>query len=142
MNKYELALVVTARIDDNARAEVVEKAKGYIARANGEITGIEEWGKKRLAYEIDYQREAYYYFIHFEAEPSAPALIERDVRIMDNILRYLIVRQDEDFVMPETSAEEPVEEAAEEAAAQEEAAVEEKAEEAEVSEPAEEQTEE
>ena len=103
MNKYEMALVVTAKIDDSARAEVVEKAKGYITRAKGVIVGIEEWGKKRLAYEIDYQREGFYYFIHFEAEPSVPALIERDVRIMDNILRYLIVRQDEDFVMPETA---------------------------------------
>ncbi|HIV16812.1 MAG TPA: 30S ribosomal protein S6 [Candidatus Alectryocaccobium stercorigallinarum] len=122
MNKYELALVVTAKIDDNARAEVVEKAKGYITRANGVITGIEEWGKKRLAYEIQYQREAYYYFIHFEAEPAAPALIERDVRIMDNILRYLVVRQDEDFVMPETPAEESAAEEAVEEAVEAEAA--------------------
>ena len=130
MNKYELALVVTAKIDDNARAEVVEKAKGYITRANGEITGIEEWGKKRLAYEIQYQREAYYYFIHFEAEPGAPALIERDVRIMDNVLRYLVVRQEDDYVMPEAAQDE--QNSAEEAAAEAET----------VSEPAEEQTEE
>ena len=122
MNKYELALVVTAKIDDNARAEVVEKAKGYITRANGEITGVEEWGKKRLAYEIQYQREAYYYFIHFEAEPGAPALIERDVRIMDNVLRYLVVRQEDDFVMPEAAQEE--QNAAEETAAEAETAVE------------------
>jgi small subunit ribosomal protein S6 len=134
MNKYELALVVTAKIDDNARAEVVEKAKGYITRANGEITGIEEWGKKRLAYEIQYQREAYYYFIHFEAEPSAPAVIERDIRIMDNILRYLIVRQDEDFVMPEASQEDAAEAAPEESA--------EETVQAETAEAAEEQTEE
>ena len=130
MNKYELALVVTAKIDDNARAEVVEKAKGYITRANGEITGVEEWGKKRLAYEIQYQREAYYYFIHFEAEPGAPALIERDVRIMDNVLRYLVVRQEDDYVMPEAAQDE--QNSAEEAAAEAET----------VSEPAEEQTEE
>ncbi len=127
MNKYELALVVTAKIDDNARAEVVEKAKGYITRANGVIAGIEEWGKKRLAYEIQYQREGYYYFIHFEAEPTVPAVIERDLRIMDNVLRYLVVRQEDDFVMPqqenaedasaeEAASEETVEPAAEEAA--------------------------
>ena len=127
MNKYELALVVTAKIDDNARAEVVEKAKGYITRANGVIAGIEEWGKKRLAYEIQYQREGYYYFIHFEAEPTVPAVIERDLRIMDNVLRYLVVRQEDDFVMPqqenaedasaeEAASEETVEPAAEEVA--------------------------
>ncbi len=126
MNKYELALVVTAKIDDNARAEVVEKAKGYITRANGVIVGIEEWGKKRLAYEIQYQREAYYYFIHFEAEPEVPGVIERDLRIMDNVLRYLVVRQDDDFVMPEQKSEEaPVEEAAQSTEAVEEVAAEE-----------------
>jgi small subunit ribosomal protein S6 len=110
MNKYELALVVTAKIEDDARAAVVEKAKGYITRAEGVITNVEDWGKKRLAYEINYEREGYYYFIHFEAESTAPAHIENDVRIMDNVLRYLIVRQDEDFVAPETPAEETVQE--------------------------------
>ena len=52
MNKYELALVVNAKLEDEARAEVVEKAKGYITRYNGNVTEVEEWGKKRLAYEI------------------------------------------------------------------------------------------
>ena len=68
MNKYELALVVNAKIEDEARAAVVEKAKGYIARYNGNVTEVEEWGKKRLAYEIQKMREGYYYFIQFEAD--------------------------------------------------------------------------
>ena len=113
MNNYELALVVTAKIEDDARAEVVEKAKAYITRAAGVITNVEEWGKKRLAYEIQDQREAYYYFIHFEAETSVTAQVETDLRIMDNVLRYLIVRKDEedDVVAPEAEkAEEAVEE--------------------------------
>ncbi len=113
MNKYELALVVTAKIEDDARAEVVEKAKAYITRFAGVITNVEDWGKKRLAYEIQDQREAFYYFIHFEAEPSAPAQIEADLRIMDNVLRYLIVRKDEEdeVVAPEAEkVEETVEE--------------------------------
>lgn len=113
MNNYELALVVTAKIEDDARAEVVEKAKAYITRAAGVITNVEEWGKKRLAYEIQDQREAYYYFMHFEAETSVPAQVETDLRIMDNVLRYLIVRKDEedDVVAPEAEkAEEAVEE--------------------------------
>ena len=94
MNKYELALVVSAKIDDEARAAVVEKAKGYITRVNGVIGEVEEWGKKRLAYEINHERDGFYYFIPFEAEPTAPAEIERHARIMDNVLRYLIVRTD------------------------------------------------
>ncbi len=106
MNKYELALIVTAKIEDSARAEIVEKAKGYITRAGGVISGVEEWGKKRLAYEIRYEREGYYYFIHFESDPSAPAAIERDVRIMDNLLRYLIIRKDDNFVFEQPEVEE------------------------------------
>ena len=94
MNKYELALVVNAKIEDEARAAVVEKAKGYIARYNGNVTEVEEWGKKRLAYEIQKMREGYYYFIQFEADADCPAEIERHVRIMDNVLRYLVVRKD------------------------------------------------
>ncbi|MCI8991862.1 MAG: 30S ribosomal protein S6 [Eubacterium sp.] len=95
MNKYELGLVVNAKIEDDERAAVVEKAKEYITRAGGSITNIDEWGKKRLAYEIQKMREGFYYFIQFDAESTAPAQIEENVRIMDNILRFLCVRQDE-----------------------------------------------
>ena len=80
MNKYELALVVNAKLEDEARAEVVEKAKGYITRYNGNVTEVEEWGKKRLAYEIQKMREGYYYFIQFEADATAPAEIRSEER--------------------------------------------------------------
>ena len=107
MNKYELALVVSAKIEDDARTAVVEKAKEYITRAGGTvteeyitkfggtITNVDEWGKKRLAYEIQHMTEAFYYFIQFDAEGTVPAEIEQDVRIMDNVLRFLCVRKDE-----------------------------------------------
>lgn len=94
MNKYELALVVSAKVEDDVRAAVVEKAKGYITRYNGNITEVEEWGKKRLAYEIQKMKEAYYYFIHFDAEADVPGEIEQRIRIMDNVIRYLCVRQE------------------------------------------------
>ncbi|MDD3220473.1 MAG: 30S ribosomal protein S6 [Lachnospiraceae bacterium] len=94
MNKYELALVVNAKIEEEERTAVVEKAKEYVARYGGNISEVEEWGKKRLAYEIQKMREGFYYFIQFEAEPTAPAEIERHVRIMDNVLRYLVIRKD------------------------------------------------
>ena len=55
---------------------------------------VEEWGKKRLAYEIQHMREAYYYFIQFEADATAPAEIESHMRIMDNVLRYLVVKKE------------------------------------------------
>ncbi len=95
MNKYELALVVNAKIEDDARAAVVEKAKEYIARAEGTVTEVEEWGKKKLAYEIQKMSDGFYYFIQFDAPATAPAQIEHKVRIMDNVLRFLCVRKDE-----------------------------------------------
>ena len=95
MNKYELALVVSAKIEDDARAAVVDKAKEYITRAGGTVTEVEEWGKKKLAYEIRHMSEGFYYFIQFDAASNVPAAVEQDVRIMDNVLRFLCVRKDE-----------------------------------------------
>ena len=92
MNKYELALVVNAKIEDDARAAVVEKAKGYIARYNGNVTEVEEWGKKRLAYEIQKMREGYYYFIQFESDSVCPNEVEAHIRIMEPVIRYLCVK--------------------------------------------------
>ena len=63
MNKYELAVVVSAQIEDEARTATVEKCKTLIERFGGTITNIDEQGKKRLAYEIQKQNEAYYYFV-------------------------------------------------------------------------------
>ena len=94
MSKYELALVVNAKIEDEAREAVVEKAKSYITRYGGTVTEVEEWGKKRLAYEIQKMSEGFYYFIQFEAEATCPAEVERHVRIMDNVLRYLVVKKE------------------------------------------------
>ena len=95
MKKYEVALVVNAKIEDDARAAVVEKAKEYITRAGGTVTEVEDWGKKKLAYEIQKMNEGFYYFIQFDAEPDVPAEVEADVRIMDNVLRFLCVKKDE-----------------------------------------------
>ncbi len=94
MNKYELALVVSAKVEDDVRTATVEKAKEYIARYGGVVTEVEDWGKKRLAYEIQHMREAFYYFIQFDAEADCPAEVEKHVRIMENVIRYLCVRKD------------------------------------------------
>ena len=94
MNKYELTVVVNAKIQDDVRVATVEKVKEYVARYGGTVTNVDEWGKKRLAYEIQKMKEGFYYFIQFEADATAPAEIERHVRIMENVIRYLCVRQE------------------------------------------------
>ena len=95
MNKYELAVVVNVKLEDEERAAVIEKVKEYIVRFGGTVTDVEEWGKKKLAYDVQKMSEAFYYFIQFDAASDAPAKLEQDVRIMDNVLRFLCVRKDE-----------------------------------------------
>ena len=86
--------VVSAKIEDDARAEVVEKVKALVSRFGGNVTDVDEWGKRRFAYEIQKMKEGYYYFIHFESDSTVPAEVEQRIRIMDNVLRYLCVRQE------------------------------------------------
>ena len=95
MSKYELAVVVSAKIEDDERAAVVVKCKALIERFGGTVTNVDDWGKKRMAYEVQKMKDAFYYFIQFDAETSAPVEIENRIRIMDNVLRFLIVKQDE-----------------------------------------------
>ena len=94
MNKYELALVLNAKVEDDVRTATLEKVKGLVERFNGTITNVDEWGKKKLAYEIQKMKEGFYYFIHFEAESTVPAEVEQRIRIMDNVLRYLCVKEE------------------------------------------------
>ncbi|MCI9361113.1 MAG: 30S ribosomal protein S6 [Hungatella sp.] len=94
MNKYELAVVLSVKLEDEERAAAIEKVTGYITRFGGTVTNIDEWGKKRLAYEIQKMKEAYYYFIQFEADSNCPNELESHVRIMEPVIRYLCVRQD------------------------------------------------
>ena len=97
MNKYELALAVSGKLDSEAANAVVDKAKALIERFGGKINSVDAWGKKTFAYEVHKQRDGYYNFVKFEAEATAPEEIEKRMRIMENVLRYLIV-SDEDEV--------------------------------------------
>ena len=95
MSKYELAVVLSAAIDDEARSAALDRVKDYVEKAGGNITNVDDWGKK-LAYEIQKMSEAYYYFIQFEAETEAPAEIESNVRLMESVIRFLCIKKDED----------------------------------------------
>lgn len=96
MNKYELAVVVSAKLEDEERAAAVEKVKEQISRFGGTVTGTDEWGKKRLAYEVQKMKEAFYYFIQFETDNAdCPNSVEKQIRIMENVIRFLCIRQEE-----------------------------------------------
>lgn len=91
MNKYELTVVVSAKFEDDMRNATIEKVKDMIVRFGGTVVNVNDCGKKKLAYEIQKMSEGFYYFIQFDAESSAPAELEAQLRIMDGVLRYLCV---------------------------------------------------
>ena len=95
MNKYELVVVLKATLEDDERSAAMDKINEYSTRVGGTVTKVDEWGLKTLAYEIQKMNEAYYYVIDFEAPEAAPADIESNVRIMEQVLRFLIVKQGE-----------------------------------------------
>ena len=94
MNKYELAVVVSAKIEDEDRAATIEKGKEIITRFGGTVTEVDEWGKRKLAYEIQKMREGFYYFIQFESDAVCPNEVESHIRIMEPVIRYLVVKQE------------------------------------------------
>ena len=103
---YELALVLNGKLEDDARAEALEKVQNYITRFGGSIVNVDDWGKKRFAYDIQKMKEGFYYFIKFESEDaSTPNELEASLRIFEPVVRYLIVRDE--------AVEQPAQEAAE-----------------------------
>ena len=90
MNKYELALVLSPALDEEGRAAEVAKVQATLER----FEKVDDWGKRKLAYEIAKVNEGFYSFTTFEAPAAAPAEIEARMRIMENVLRYLIIRKD------------------------------------------------
>ena len=92
MSKYEAIVVFSVKNGDDVSA-LVEKFRALIEKS-GTLESVDEWGKRRLAYEIKKVNEGFFSFITFDAAATAPAEIESRVRIMENVLRYLIIRKD------------------------------------------------
>ena len=91
-NSYETMLVFSVANGDEAVTALVEKFKALI-EANGTIDSIDEWGKRKLAYPINYETEGYYMLVNFTCEPDFPAELDRVVKITEGVLRSLIVKQ-------------------------------------------------
>lgn len=89
MNKYELSVIINGKMDEVSRDAALDKVKATVERFGGTISKIDDWGKRRLAYEIQKIREGYFYFVQFESGSDAPAEIEKRIRIMEPVLRYL-----------------------------------------------------
>ncbi|MCX7843434.1 MAG: 30S ribosomal protein S6 [Clostridia bacterium] len=93
LNKYETIFVISTTLgEDNIKA-LVEKFKNLL-ETSAQLESIDEWGKRRLAYEINDQNEGYYVLANFSAEPSFPHELERIYKITDGIIKYLVIKKD------------------------------------------------
>ncbi|MFZ5974420.1 MAG: 30S ribosomal protein S6 [Bacillota bacterium] len=92
MHKYEVLYIITPGLEDEARNALIEKFNAVITQGGGSVDDIEEWGKRKLAYTIDYKNEGYYVLEHFTSGPELPKELERNFRISDDVLRFLVTR--------------------------------------------------
>lgn len=104
MNKYELVVVLKVTLTDDEKSAAMAKVSEYITRFGGVVTNVKDWGKKTLAYEIQKMNEAFYYVVDFDAPDEAPAQIEGKVRIMERVIRFLIVKKPEVEAKAEAAA--------------------------------------
>lgn len=94
MRKYETIYIVDPDLEDEAIKQLEEKFKNLIEEHGGTVQGIDEWGKRKLAYPINYRREGFYVLMNFEAEPEAVLDLERVYKITSGLMRYLIVKKE------------------------------------------------
>ncbi|HET8572025.1 MAG TPA: 30S ribosomal protein S6 [Candidatus Limnocylindria bacterium] len=95
MRRYELMLLLRPDLEDDKLQSAVEKVTRAIVNGGGSLSKVSPWGKRRLAYDIQNFREASYFLIHFDIEPSAVREIERGMLISEEILRHLVTLLEE-----------------------------------------------
>ena len=92
MNQYEVMYVIDPTLDDGARVELINRFSELVKKNGGEVDRVDEWGKRRLAYAINYKTEGYYVLMYIKAPSSLPQELERNLQIADSVLRYLVIR--------------------------------------------------
>ena len=92
MNQYEVMYVVDAALEDSARNELINRFNELVVKNGGEVERVDEWGKRRLAYAINYKTEGYYVLMYIKAPAELPRELERNLKISDQVLRYLVIR--------------------------------------------------
>lgn len=95
MKAYELLFFVAPTIDDETRLAVMKRIETAIAEGEGKVDNVEDWGKRKLAYEIEGLTEGDYTLIDFHANPANVAELDRVLRITDAVVRHKIVRRDD-----------------------------------------------
>ncbi len=95
MRKYEVMYIIKPDLEESKYPEIIEKYNTLIQNNGGEVLKVEPWGKRRLAYEINKLREGYYVLLQMACSPDFPAELERNFKIADEIMRFLVTRIEE-----------------------------------------------
>ena len=117
MNKYEVVYIIDPAVEEEARKALIAKFNELITGNGGSVDKVEEWGKRRLAYAIDYKTEGYYVLVNFQAEADLPKELERNLQISDSVIRYQVIHLLERKVGIKPRVVRPAAPAAEEGAA-------------------------
>ncbi len=94
MRSYELVYIAHPELDESTLTNLEERITGWIDAAGGKINKVDRWGKRRLAYEIQKQTDGYYFIIDLEMPADACIVVERDLRLSEQILRFMIIAKD------------------------------------------------
>ncbi len=94
MNQYEVLYIITPELEEEVTKAIVEKFSGIVTSNGGEVVSVDEWGKRRLAYAIDYRTEGYYVLMTFAAAPELPKELERNYKNDESILPYMVTRKE------------------------------------------------
>ena len=92
MNKYESMYILKPDLDEETRKSLIEKFKTLVEDNGGNVEKIDEWGQRKLAYEINYIKEGYYVLMTFEAKPEFPLELERNYNINDSVIRFNVIK--------------------------------------------------
>jgi small subunit ribosomal protein S6 len=92
MNQYEVMYVIDTALEDQVRQELIARFASLVEQNGGKVDRIDEWGKRRLAYAINYKTEGYYVLMYISAPPALPRELQRNLQISESILRYLVIR--------------------------------------------------
>ena len=91
MRDYELIIIIHPDLDDEAINQAHDRIRGWIEESGGKIDSVDNWGKRRLAYEIQKQNEGIYYLLNVNMKTESIAELERNLKILEPIMRHLIV---------------------------------------------------
>ena len=92
MNQYEVMYVIDTALEEGARSELINRFSNVVTNNGGKVDRVDEWGKRRLAYPINYKTEGYYVLMYMTAPADLPRELERNLQISESVLRYLVIR--------------------------------------------------